>query len=179
VALASLATELRADGAEALVVPTDVADEHAVAQLVDTVMHEYGRLDFACNNAAGAHAQSPLCDLPAEAFDRDIAITLRGIFLGLKFEIPAMLDSGGGAIVNMSSTAGQQGVGGLSTYVAAKHGLEGLTKVAALDYAAQGSGSTLSRRGRSSPTTCSEPAKRRNKRRPVRCRCSESASRER
>lgn len=62
-------------------------------------------------------------------------MNLRGVFLAMKYEIPAMVDSGGGAIVNMSSTAGQQAVGGMAAYVSTKHGLEGLTKVAALDYA--------------------------------------------
>jgi NAD(P)-dependent dehydrogenase (short-subunit alcohol dehydrogenase family) len=76
--------------------------------------------------------------VPVEAFDSGLAVSLRGVFLCMKHEIPAMLDAGGGAIVNVSSTAGQQGVGGLSAYVAAKHGLEGLTKVAALDYGDRG-----------------------------------------
>jgi NAD(P)-dependent dehydrogenase (short-subunit alcohol dehydrogenase family) len=67
-----------------------------------------------------------------------LAVSLRGVFLALRAEIPAMLETGGGAIVNTSSTAGLQGVGGLAGYVTAKHGLEGLTKVAALDYAAEG-----------------------------------------
>jgi len=67
-----------------------------------------------------------------------LAISLESVFLSLKFEIPAMLESGGGAIVNMASTAGLEAVGGLAGYVAAKHGVIGLTKVAALDYAAQG-----------------------------------------
>jgi NAD(P)-dependent dehydrogenase (short-subunit alcohol dehydrogenase family) len=138
-ALTEVATRLRKCGADTLVVPTDVTDESAVAGLVDAVVAEYGRLDIACNNAAGGgHPPTPLCDVPTEAFDSGIAATLRGVFLGMKYEIPAMLATGGGAIVNMSSTAGQQGVGGLSSYVAAKHGLEGLTKVAALDYAGHG-----------------------------------------
>jgi NAD(P)-dependent dehydrogenase (short-subunit alcohol dehydrogenase family) len=76
--------------------------------------------------------------VPIEAFDSAIAVSLRGVFLCLRAEILAMPKSGGGAIVNISSTAGLQGVGGLGAYVAAKHGLEGLTKVAALDYAAHG-----------------------------------------
>src|SRR5207244_4038023 len=68
-------------------------------------------------------------------FDSAIAVSLRGVFLSIKYEIPAMLAAGGGAIVNMSSTAGLEGVGGLAGYVAAKHGVIGLTRVAALDYA--------------------------------------------
>ena len=80
----------------------------------------------------------PLAEIPLEAFDSMQAISLRGVFLSLRAEIPAIVRSGGGVIVNMSSTAGVQGVGGLASYVTAKHGLESLTKVAALDYAAQG-----------------------------------------
>jgi NAD(P)-dependent dehydrogenase (short-subunit alcohol dehydrogenase family) len=76
--------------------------------------------------------------VPIEAFDSGLAVNLRGVFLSMREEIPAILHSGGGAIVNMSSTAGLQGVGGLASYVAAKHGIEGLTKVAALDYAGHG-----------------------------------------
>jgi NAD(P)-dependent dehydrogenase (short-subunit alcohol dehydrogenase family) len=120
-------------------VPTDVSDAAAVERLIERVISEYGRLDFACNNAAGGgHPPTPLADVPVQGFDSGIAISLRGMFLSMKYEIPAMLAGGGGAIVNMSSTAGLQAVGGLATYVAAKHGLEGLTKVAALDYAADG-----------------------------------------
>jgi NAD(P)-dependent dehydrogenase (short-subunit alcohol dehydrogenase family) len=138
-ALDRLAAELRDAGARALAVPTDVTDAAGVARLVDTVAGEWGGLDVACNNAAGGgHPPIPLGDVPVEAFDSGMAVTLRGVFLAMKYELPAMVAAGGGAIVNMSSTAGQQGVGGLATYVAAKHGLEGLTKVAALDYAAHG-----------------------------------------
>jgi NAD(P)-dependent dehydrogenase (short-subunit alcohol dehydrogenase family) len=138
-ALSSLADELRRRGAQALAVPTDVTDEQAVKELIERVVAEYGRLDIACNNAAGGgHPPTPLADVPTAAFDSALAVSLRGAFLAMKYEIPAMLATGGGAIVNMTSTAGRQGVGGLAGYVSAKHGLEGLTKVAALDYAAQG-----------------------------------------
>ena len=86
----------------------------------------------------GGHHPTPLADVPIEAFDSAVAVNLRGVFLAMKFEIPAMLTSGGGAILNRSSTAGQQAVGGLAGYVSTKHGIEGLPKVAALDYAGQG-----------------------------------------
>ena len=138
-ALDALAAELRESGVAALAVPTDVGDADAVARLVDRTIDAFGRLDFACNNAAGGgHPPTPLADVSVEAFDSAYAVSLRGVFLGLKYEIPAMLASGGGAIVNMSSTAGLQAVGGLAAYATAKHGLEGLTRVAALDYAEQG-----------------------------------------
>jgi NAD(P)-dependent dehydrogenase (short-subunit alcohol dehydrogenase family) len=80
----------------------------------------------------------PLADVPIDDFDAGIAVNLRGVFLSMKYEIPAMLESGAGAIVNMSSTAGLDAVGGLAGYVSSKHGVVGLTKVAALDYASEG-----------------------------------------
>jgi NAD(P)-dependent dehydrogenase (short-subunit alcohol dehydrogenase family) len=169
-ALERVAEEIRSEGGRALVVSTDVSDEDAVSRMVERTVSELGRLDAACNNAAGGgHPPTPLADVPVESFDSGIAVTLRGVFLCLRHEIPAMLENGGGAIVNISSTAGIQGVGGLATYVSAKHGLEGLTKVAALDYAAGGVRATPSRRERSSPTTSSvraRPLRRGPRRRP-------------
>jgi NAD(P)-dependent dehydrogenase (short-subunit alcohol dehydrogenase family) len=138
-ALERLADELTAAGGRALAVPTDVADADAVARLIDQIVEHFGRLDVACNNAAGGgHPPTPLADVDVNAFDSAFAVNLRGVFVAMKHEIPAMLATGGGAIVNMSSTAGLQAVGGLAAYVSTKHGLEGLTKVAALDYADQG-----------------------------------------
>jgi len=134
-ALAAIAAEIP----EALAVETDVSDEASVRRLVEATMDRFGRLDVAFNNAADHHGLTPLADIPAADFDRTIAVSLRGVFLSMKFEIPAMLATGGGAIVNMSSTAGvAAGTAGLSSYVAAKHGVIGLTKAAALDYADKG-----------------------------------------
>ena len=138
-ALEELRQEIEDDGGRAIAVPTDVADPAAVARMVEQVVSAFGRLDVACNNAAGGgHRPMPLADVPVEAFDSAFAVNLRGVFVAMKHEIPAMLETGGGAIVNMSSTAGSQGVGGLAAYVSTKHGLEGLTRVAALDYADRG-----------------------------------------
>jgi NAD(P)-dependent dehydrogenase (short-subunit alcohol dehydrogenase family) len=138
-ALDQLADELGASDGQALALPTDIIDPEAVAGMVERVVSEFGRLDFACNNAAGGgHPPTPLAEIPIEAFDSTQAVSFRGVFLSMRAEIPAIVQSGGGAIVNMSSTAGLQGVGGLASYVAAKHAVEGLTKVAALDYAAAG-----------------------------------------
>jgi NAD(P)-dependent dehydrogenase (short-subunit alcohol dehydrogenase family) len=135
-ALTQLAAELRGLGATAVAIPTDVTDGDAVARMVDRVVDEFGRLDFACNNAAGGgHPPTPFAEVSLDAFDSGLAVSLRGVFVAMKYEIPAMVAGGGGVIVNMSSTAGLQGVGGLVAYVTAKHGLEGMTKVAALDYA--------------------------------------------
>jgi NAD(P)-dependent dehydrogenase (short-subunit alcohol dehydrogenase family) len=138
-ALEQVASQIEAEGGTAFSVPTDVSDAAAVSRLVEAAVERFGRLDFACNNAAGGgHRPTPLAEVPVEAFDSGLAVSLRGVFLAMKYEIPALLKTGGGAIVNTSSTAGLQAVGGLAAYVTAKHGVEGLTKVAALDYAARG-----------------------------------------
>ena len=136
-ALRSLAEEL--GGSEhALALAADVSESEAMERVVSRVVTERGRLDFAVNNAAGGgHPPTPFAEVAAESFDSGIAVTLRGVFLSMHAELPALVRSGGGAIVNISSTAGLQAVGGLATYVAAKHGVEGLTRVAALDYAEQ------------------------------------------
>ena len=135
--LAALAQEIDAAGGRALAVPTDVGDAAAVERLVTRALDAYGRLDAAFNNAGGGHMPTPLADITVEAYDQSLRVNLRGTFLCLKYEIPAMLASGGGAIVNMSSTAGLSGVRGMGGYVAGKHGVIGLTKSAALDYAAR------------------------------------------
>jgi NAD(P)-dependent dehydrogenase (short-subunit alcohol dehydrogenase family) len=119
-ALASLADQLLAGGGRAIAVPTDVADPASVERLVDRTVGAFGRLDLAFNNAAGGgQGPTPLADLPVDAYDSAIAITLRGVFLSMRYEIPAMLEAGGGAIVNMASTAGLEGVGGIAGYVSA------------------------------------------------------------
>lgn len=134
--LSELAAAIDAAGGRAIAVPTDVGDADAVRQLVERTVQTFGRLDLAFNNAAGGGPPpTPLADVPVDAYDTAIAITLRSVFLSMKFEIPAILQTGeGGAIVNMSSTAGLEAVGGLAGYVSAKHGVIGLTKTAALDY---------------------------------------------
>jgi NAD(P)-dependent dehydrogenase (short-subunit alcohol dehydrogenase family) len=138
-ALAALADELSTNGNGAIAVPTDVGDAAAVERLVAETMGAFGHLELAFNNAAGGgQPPTPLADLPVDSYDSAVAITLRSVFLSMKYEIPAMLESGGGAIVNMSSTAGTEAVGGLAGYVSAKHGVIGLTKTAALDYASRG-----------------------------------------
>lgn len=126
-------------GERAIAVPTDVTDAAAVERLVERTVTTFGRLDFAINNAAGGGVRpTPLAQVPIDAYDNAIATSLRSIFLSMRYEIPAMLTNGGGAIINMSSTAGLQGIGGLAGYVSAKHGIIGLTKSAAIDYAAKG-----------------------------------------
>ena len=137
--LDALAAEITQAGGTALSVPTDIGDPQAVERMVARTLDAFGRLDIAFNNAAGGgHPPTPLPDVALEDFDSAFAVNLRGTFMCLKHEIPAMLQTGGGAIVNMTSTAGLEGVGGLAAYASTKHGIVGLTKVAALEYAAQG-----------------------------------------
>jgi NAD(P)-dependent dehydrogenase (short-subunit alcohol dehydrogenase family) len=137
-ALHSVAETIRSAEHRALVVPTDVGDPASVERLVQQTLETYGRLDAAFNNAGDGHLPTPLAQIAVDDFDRVVRTNLRGIFLAMKYEIPAMLKSGGGAIVNMSSTAGLSGVQGIASYVASKHGIVGLTASAALDYAEQG-----------------------------------------
>ncbi len=112
----------------------DVASSEANEALVARVVESYGKLDFAHNNAGiGVHAL--LADTSDDDFDRVIAVNLRGTFLGMKFQIREMLAGGGGAIVNTSSNAGLRGVKLLSAYTASKHGIIGLTKNGAIEYA--------------------------------------------
>jgi NAD(P)-dependent dehydrogenase (short-subunit alcohol dehydrogenase family) len=136
-ALESIAESIRVAGGEALAVPTDVVDAEAVERLVRKTVKIFGRLDTAFNNATDGPLPTPLADIEPADFDRAIHTNIRGTFLGMKYQIPAMLRSGGGAIVNMASGAGLRGVSNLAAYVAGKAGIIGLTKVAALDYAAQ------------------------------------------
>jgi NAD(P)-dependent dehydrogenase (short-subunit alcohol dehydrogenase family) len=138
--LHQVAAEIEAGGGTALSIPTDIANPDDVERLVARTLDAFGALDIAVNNAAGGgHPPTPLTDVAVADFDSALAINLRGTFLCLKHEIAAMLDSGGGggAIVNMTSTAGLEAVGGLAAYVSTKHGIVGLTKVAALEYAAR------------------------------------------
>ncbi|HWD09500.1 MAG TPA: SDR family NAD(P)-dependent oxidoreductase [Actinomycetota bacterium] len=141
-AVAAVAQRIAARGGRALAVRTDVTDAGSVARLVDRAMETFGRLDYAFNNASAGPLPAPLADIDPAGFDLGIATNVRGTFLGMKFEIQAMLASdlgpAGGAIVNMASVAGRTATTNLGAYVAGKAGIIGLTKVAALDYADRG-----------------------------------------
>lgn len=136
-AISAVANDIVAVGGRALAVSTDVGDAASVERLVKQAVDTYGRLDIAFNNAGESRRPIPLVDMSLEDFDRVVQINLYGTFFAMKYEIPAMIAAGSGAIVNMASTAGLQGVSGLAGYVAAKHAIVGLTKTAALDYAKQ------------------------------------------
>jgi len=137
-ALKAVAAGIEARGGQALAVGADVADADSMRHLVEAALSAFGRLDAAFNNASAGPMPAPLADIDPDEFDLGIATNIRGTFLGMKFQIPAMLASGGGAIVNMASIAGLNGTANLAAYVAGKAGIIGLTKVAALDYADQG-----------------------------------------
>jgi NAD(P)-dependent dehydrogenase (short-subunit alcohol dehydrogenase family) len=137
-ALNEVAEDIRAAGARALAVPADMGVEGQIVHLMARILETYGRLDVAFNNAGSGHFPASLADLEVADFDEAIRVSLRGTLMAMKYEIPPMLAQGRGAIVNMSSTAGLQGVRGMGAYAAAKHGIVGATKSAALDYAAKG-----------------------------------------
>jgi NAD(P)-dependent dehydrogenase (short-subunit alcohol dehydrogenase family) len=137
-ALEAVVGEIRVEGYEAHFVSADVGDEQSVERLVKATLAEFGRLDIAFNNATDGSIPHPLADMRIDDFDRAIRINIRGTFLGMKFQVPAMLASGGGSIINMASLAGVQGVANLAGYVTGKAGIIALTKVAALDYADRG-----------------------------------------
>jgi NAD(P)-dependent dehydrogenase (short-subunit alcohol dehydrogenase family) len=122
-------------GGRALAVQCDVTRTEEIKAALDKGVQAFGRLDFAFNNAGVEQPVQPAADLTEEDWDRIIDVDLRGVFLCMKHEIPLMLRQGGGAIVNTSSGAGVKGIAGQAAYCAAKYGIVGLTKAAALDYA--------------------------------------------
>jgi NAD(P)-dependent dehydrogenase (short-subunit alcohol dehydrogenase family) len=122
-------------GGRALAVRCDVSRAGDVKAALDRVVETFGRLDFAFNNAGVEQPITATADLTEEEWDRIVSINLRGVFLCMKHEIPLMLRQGGGAIVNTSSGAGVKGFAGQAAYCAAKYGIVGLSKAAALDYA--------------------------------------------
>ena len=125
-------------GGEAGFIKVDVSNAAEVEAMISKVVETYGRIDCAHNNAGIEGQLAPTDEYSEEMFSRVIAINLTGVWLCMKYEIPHMLKQGSGAIVNTASGAGLVGVAGMSAYVASKHGVVGLTKTAALEYAMSG-----------------------------------------
>jgi NAD(P)-dependent dehydrogenase (short-subunit alcohol dehydrogenase family) len=125
-------------GGAAVPVHVDVAVSDDVAHMVDTAVRELGRLDVLFNNAGFGGPHLPLPEIDEATFDNVVAVNLKGVFLGMKHGIPAMLQGGGGSIINTASAAGLVGWKGLAAYSAAKGGVVQLTKSAALDVAESG-----------------------------------------
>lgn len=125
---------IRAAGGAATATTTDVSDSAAVKAMVATAVDTYGGLDIAHNNAGIVGAGANIADMDDDVWRAGIDVMLSGVFYGIKHEVPALLARGGGAIINTSSGAGLIGFPGMANYVAAKHGVIGLTKSAALEY---------------------------------------------
>jgi NAD(P)-dependent dehydrogenase (short-subunit alcohol dehydrogenase family) len=124
---------IRAEGGEARAIAVDVADSASVAAMVAATVEQFGRLDIAHNNAGIKGADLPIEEMPDQVWRAGISIMLDGVFHCMKHEIPELKKVGGGAIINTSSGAGLIGVPRFANYVAAKHGVIGLTKAAALE----------------------------------------------
>src|SRR5213594_2624074 len=137
-AVRSATEELAAQGHKALAIHCDVADDAQVEAMIEQTVATFGRLDAAYNNAGVQNILAETADATREDFDRVMAINLRGVWSCMKFELRQMGKQGSGAIVNCSSIGGLVGGAGRGTYHAAKHGVLGLTKSAALEYAAKG-----------------------------------------
>lgn len=125
-------------GGEAVPFEVDVADAFEVEAMVAFAERTYGSLHLAVNNAGIGGPSAPTADYPLDGWRKVIDVNLNSVFFGMKYEIGAMVRSGGGAIVNMASILGSVGFANSSAYVAAKHGMIGLTKAAAIEYAAHG-----------------------------------------
>jgi len=133
-----VAEQIRQTGGQATFIAADVSQPADCERMVTVALEQYGRLDYACNNAGIGGEQNLTADYSVEGWQKILSINLSGVFYCMKYQIPAILKSGGGAIVNMASILGQVGFSGSVGYVAAKHGVLGLTQGAALEYAPQG-----------------------------------------
>jgi len=133
----AVVAEIEELGGKALFVKTDVSKESDVKAMVERTLATFGRLDCAFNNAGIEQALTPLPDQTEETYDQIMDVNVKGVWLSLKHEIPAMLQNGGGAIVNNSSVAGLIGFATAPIYAASKHAVAGLTKSVALEYAKQ------------------------------------------
>ena len=133
------ASDIREAGGEAVACEVDVADGPAMEEAVSRVVESFGGLDWASNNAAGGMGGFSLVhEIDDRTWNRTIDVCLKGVFHGIKYEVPAMLASGGGSIINIGSASQFKGEAFLGAYVAAKGGVDALTKTAAAEYSAQG-----------------------------------------
>jgi len=133
-----LADALGAEGHEAIFVPADLSSEAAIEGLIAKTVAHYGRLDGAFNNAGMEQHNTPIDELTLQQWNTVIQIDLTAVFLCIKYQVPAMLKNGGGSIVNTASGLGQIAIPNAAEYVAAKHGVIGITRAAAADYGARG-----------------------------------------
>jgi NAD(P)-dependent dehydrogenase (short-subunit alcohol dehydrogenase family) len=131
-------TEIRRLGGDAQFASGDVSKESDVVNLIDGVLRSYGKLDVAFNNAGIAGAQGPVASLTEAAWSQTLAVNLTGVFLCMKHELLQMEKQGAGSIINNASILGTVGFAGAGAYTASKHGVLGLTKVAAIEYATKG-----------------------------------------
>ena len=134
----SVVEQIQKDGGEAIFLKVDVSDHEAVKKMVADTVDAFGRLDYAVNNAGIGGAQADTGEYGIEEWLQVININLNGVFYCMRYQIPQMLKQGSGAIVNMSSILGTDAFEKTSAYTASKHGVIGLTKTAALDYAKRG-----------------------------------------
>lgn len=130
--------QISGQGGDAVFIKANVAEPADAEQLVRQAVDRYGALHVACNNAGVGGETLPTADYPIEEWNRVIAVNLSGVFHGMKYQIAAMLKSGGGSIINVASILGAVGFANAPAYTAAKHGVVGLTQVAALEYSARG-----------------------------------------
>ncbi len=135
--LREVEARIRAAGGRALVVPTDVGDAAAMAAAVAKTMGSFGGLHHAVNNAGVASEHFDLPELPVDIWDRTLQVNLSAHFYALRVELPAIAKSGGGSVVNVSSVYGDRGLPFRSAYSASKHGIRGLTRSVARDWAAR------------------------------------------
>jgi NAD(P)-dependent dehydrogenase (short-subunit alcohol dehydrogenase family) len=131
------AAQIRAAGGDARVIACNVAKNDQVVRLIEGTLQTYGRLDCAFNNAGVGGTMSPIDEKTEDEWDLVLGVNLKGVWMCIKYEIPALLASGGGSIVNMASVAGLSGFRNASAYAASKHGVVGLTRTAALEVARQ------------------------------------------
>jgi len=129
------AEAINRNGGKAIFVKADVSSHSDCRSLVEQTVKHFGRLDFACNNAGVGGESNPVAEYSIEGWNKVIAINLSSVFYCMKYEIKAMLETGGGSIVNMASILGNVSFENSAAYVSAKHGVLGLTKNAAVEYA--------------------------------------------